>query len=88
MNNWPNSSRKKTAVNSNKSFKGILLKAPSKAQMDSMVDLVNTGEIEVKPLPALVNGFITVGWFNFRTKLNDAVLALWAKVLNAFPSAK
>jgi len=56
--------------------------------MDSLFDLVNKGEIEVKHMPALVNGFITVGWFNFRTKLNDALLELWAKVLNALPSAK
>ena len=45
-------------------------------------------EIEVKPLPALVNGFITFGCFNNLTKLNDSVLALWAKVLAALPSAK
>ena len=45
-------------------------------------------EIEVKPLPALVNGFMTFGCFNNLTKLNDAVLALWAKVLTALPSAK
>ena len=45
-------------------------------------------EIDVKPLPALANGFITFGCFNNLTKLNDAVLALWAKVLTALPSAK
>ena len=45
-------------------------------------------EVEVKPLPALVNGFITFGCFNNLTKLNDAVLALWAKVLTALPNAK
>ena len=56
--------------------------------MDSLVDLVNKGEIEVKPLPALVNGLIAFGCFNNLTKLNDAVLELWAKVLNALPSAK
>ena len=42
----------------------------------------------VAPLPALANGFVTFGSFQNLAKLNDAVLALWARVLAALPAAR
>lgn len=40
------------------------------------------------PLPAQRNGFVTVGAFNSISKLDDDVAALWARVLDAIPSAR
>lgn len=45
-------------------------------------------QLAVAPLPALRNGFVTFGCFNVLTKMNDSVVALWAKVLVAVPGAK
>jgi protein O-GlcNAc transferase len=42
----------------------------------------------VAPLPALANGCVTFGSFQNLAKLNDAVLALWARVLAALPDAR
>jgi predicted O-linked N-acetylglucosamine transferase (SPINDLY family) len=42
----------------------------------------------VSTLPALENGYITYGCFNSLSKLNDAVIALWAQVLTRTPSSK
>ncbi len=39
-------------------------------------------------LPLLRNGYLTLGSFNDSAKLNDQVLALWAKILNAIPNAR
>jgi len=39
-------------------------------------------------LPALQNGALTFGSLNARTKLNEAVLALWAKLLIEIPAAR
>lgn len=44
--------------------------------------------VEVLPLPALGNGFITFGCFNNLTKMNDAVVALWARILIALPDSR
>ena len=44
-------------------------------------------EIDVSPLPALTNGCITFGCFNNLTKINDAVVALWARVLESVPGS-
>jgi len=38
--------------------------------------------------PALKQGYVTFGCFNNATKINDEVVALWAKVLEAIPSSR
>jgi protein O-GlcNAc transferase len=45
-------------------------------------------DIDVSPLPALANGTITFGCFNNLSKMNDAVVALWARVLHAVPRSR
>lgn len=42
----------------------------------------------VSPLPALLNGFITFGTFQNLSKLNDSVLAVWARVFHDLPQAR
>jgi len=44
--------------------------------------------VDVSPLPALENGYFTFGCFNTLTKMNDSVVALWAKVLQAVPNSR
>jgi len=43
---------------------------------------------EVKPLPALTQGYITFGSFNNYSKLNDKTFALWAHIITQVPGAK
>lgn len=45
-------------------------------------------DIDTAPLPALDSGFVTFGCFNNLTKLNDQVVALWSRVLNAVPNSR
>lgn len=44
--------------------------------------------VKVSALPALSSGHLTFGCFNNLTKLNDAVLALWARLLDAVPDSR
>jgi len=45
-------------------------------------------DVPVAPLPALVNGTITFGCFNNIAKMNDAVVALWARLLTEAPGSR
>lgn len=44
--------------------------------------------LQVGEMPCLKNGYMTFGSFNNLSKVNDAVVELWAKVLNAVPNSK
>ncbi|MFI4979305.1 MAG: tetratricopeptide repeat protein, partial [Nevskiales bacterium] len=45
-------------------------------------------DVDISPLPALTNGRLTFGCFNNLSKMNDAVVALWARVLHAVPQSR
>lgn len=45
-------------------------------------------DVNVNPLPALVDRHITFGCFNDLTKMNDDVVVLWARVLRAVPGSR
>jgi len=45
-------------------------------------------DVEVSPLPAIANGYITFGCFNNLAKMNDDVVALWARVLASVPGSR
>lgn len=44
--------------------------------------------VTVGPLPALSAGVVTFGCFNTLIKMNDAVVASWARVLHAVPQSR
>jgi predicted O-linked N-acetylglucosamine transferase (SPINDLY family) len=44
--------------------------------------------VDLAPLPALKNGYITFGCFNNLSKVNDSVISLWARVLAAVPDSR
>ncbi|GAB5497739.1 MAG: tetratricopeptide repeat protein [Pseudohongiellaceae bacterium] len=44
--------------------------------------------IQLGPLPALTNGYITFGCFGNYTKINDQVISLWCEILAALPTSK
>ena len=45
-------------------------------------------DIPVADLPSLTNGYVTFGCFNNLTKVNDAVVAVWSKILLAVPESR
>jgi predicted O-linked N-acetylglucosamine transferase (SPINDLY family) len=45
-------------------------------------------DLMVAPLPALKNGFITFGSFNYYTKITDEVIACWMEILSKVPNSK
>ena len=45
-------------------------------------------DVGVSVPPALNNGYVTFGCFNNATKVNDKVVELWAKVLDAIPNSR
>ena len=51
-------------------------------------DPLDGREISCNALPALANGYVTFGCLNNFSKVNEAVLRLWAKVLRAVPSSR
>ncbi len=48
----------------------------------------DTDQAPVNPLPALHNGYITLGSFNNHAKLSSTLLHLWARLLQKLPEAK
>lgn len=44
--------------------------------------------VAVAPLPLAANGHVTFGCFNHLMKVNDAVVAVWARILRAVPNAR
>jgi protein O-GlcNAc transferase len=44
--------------------------------------------LPIRPLPALLNGYITFGCFNNLTKINDEVIKVWSSILNKVQNSK
>ncbi|MCK6435464.1 MAG: tetratricopeptide repeat protein [Rivicola pingtungensis] len=49
---------------------------------------LTNGELDVRPTPALENGFITFGCCNNLHKVNEFTLGLWAKIMQRTPNSK
>ena len=44
--------------------------------------------VAVAPVPRAANGYVTFGCFNHLMKMNDGVVAVWARILHAVPNAR
>jgi protein O-GlcNAc transferase len=51
-------------------------------------DCPGTDPADPAPLPAATNGYLTFGSFQRLTKINDAVIHLWARILTLLPTAR
>jgi protein O-GlcNAc transferase len=49
---------------------------------------VPASPVQVDPLPALAAGYVTFASFNNLTKMTDAVVAVWARILKAVPDSR
>ena len=49
---------------------------------------VPASHVKVGPLPVLSTGFVAFGSFNNLTKMNDAVVAVWARILKSVPNSR
>jgi predicted O-linked N-acetylglucosamine transferase (SPINDLY family) len=49
---------------------------------------VPVSPVKAVPLPALSTGYVTFGSFNNLTKMNDAVVAVWARILQSVPNSR
>jgi len=47
-----------------------------------------TLKVDAGPLPALANGYVTFACFNALPKMNDSVVALWVRILQAVPRSR
>ena len=45
-------------------------------------------KVDIKPLPALINGSVTFGCFNKIERMNDRILSVWSRILSAVPNSK
>ncbi|WP_429258350.1 tetratricopeptide repeat protein [Paraburkholderia sp. GAS334] len=55
---------------------------------DSFLCYTPPREVALGPLPMTTNGVVTFGSFNHLVKINDDVVALWARVLHAVPGSR
>ena len=49
---------------------------------------VPAAPLEVAPLPAISAGYVTFGCFNNLTKLSDATVVVWARILKSVPNSR
>jgi predicted O-linked N-acetylglucosamine transferase (SPINDLY family) len=49
---------------------------------------IPTSPVNVAPLPAFAAGYVTFASFNNLTKMNDAVVAAWARILKLVPNSR
>ncbi len=66
----------------------LYVEKPLRMPEHSAVFALPTFPIDVAPLPALKNGYITFGSFNALAKITDTVLSTWADILHAVPNSR